>query len=583
MYNYKVEQIRVALDFTEKSLKNKIARTLQIFPNEIISVKILRKSLDARKQPPVNVISAEIETLNPVGARRAVPENNVNTDETSTAQKQYKQDGHGTPCPYKKTSPVIIGFGPAGIAAAYVLAKAGLKPIVFERGEEISARKIKVDKFWNNSILDENSNVLFGEGGAGLFSDGKLTSRSKDIENRNMFLEMLVRHGADRSILTDTKAHIGTDKLRKIIKSIREEITELGGEIRFNSTLTGLKIKNGKLCGIYINGSDSAIETQNLILAIGHSARETVQMLEKHLTIEAKPFAIGVRVEFEQEMINRLQYGKSAINLPAASFNLTYQPKYQEHQGACGRFTPSPFGVRSPLKPFARKFTPENEIIANGTNQIIAADTVRRATTRPIHSCYTFCMCPGGQVISCSAKNGTLSTNGMSYADRSMKFGNAAFLVPVNAAELPFSELEKIEKAVFERGGVDYSLPAQNLASFLYDKENIDFGFSPHRYKLCDISGILPNFVEKTLKTAIPKMLNSLHHDTFHGKIDFSRAAIFAAETGSSSPVRIVRNQETLQSVSLKGLFPCGEGAGYAGGIVSSGIDGIKCAKQLLR
>jgi uncharacterized FAD-dependent dehydrogenase len=190
-------------------------------------------------------------------------------------------------------------------------------------------------------------------------------------------------------------------------------------------------------------------------------------------------------------------------------------------------------------------------------------------------------MCPGGQVIACSAKNGTLSTNGLSYADRSMKFGNAAFLVPSGAHELKFNDLEKIEKSVFERGGANYSLPAQNLASFLYDKAAcggalFDNELSPHRYKLTDISGILPDFVEKTLKIAIPKMLNSL------GKIDFSRAAIFAAETGSSSAVRIVRNPETLQSVLLQGLFPCGEGAGYAGGIVSSGIDGVKCAKKIL-
>jgi uncharacterized FAD-dependent dehydrogenase len=531
MFNYKIEQIRVSIDYTEKSLKNKIARTLSIFPNgmipnEIISVKILRKSLDSRQKIPVYVISAEIETQNPVAARCAIPVNDAPENKTLDTKRRVTN----------KLQPVVVGFGPAGISAAYILAKAGLKPIVFERGEEISSRQIKVEKFWNAGILDENSNVLFGEGGAGLFSDGKLTSRSKNIESRNVFLEMLVRHGASDSILTDTKAHIGTDKLRQIIKSIREEIQELGGEIKFNSTLTDIKTENGKLTGIYIksNGSSAEFfETESVILAIGHSARETYQMLEKHLMIEAKPFAIGVRVEFEQEIINRLQYGKSAMNMSAASFNLTYNPN--------NNF----------------KFQ-----IPNYTLQARA--------------CYTFCMCPGGQVISCSAKNGTLSTNGMSYANRSMKFGNAAFLVPIGANELSFNDLEKIEKTVFERGGKNYSLPAQNLASFLFDKENIDYGFSPHRYKLTDISGILPDFVEKTLKTAIPKMLNSM------GKIDFSRAAIFAAETGSSSAARILRNPETLQSVSIQGLFPCGEGAGYAGGIVSSGIDGIRCANKIL-
>jgi uncharacterized FAD-dependent dehydrogenase len=319
----------------------------------------------------------------------------------------------------------------------------------------------------------------------------------------------------------------------------------LGGEIKFNSTLTNLQTKEGKLSGIYIN--NALFPAKALILAIGHSARETVSMLSKHIFVETKPFSIGVRVEFEQEVINRLRYGNNAINLPAASFNLTY------NKGG--------FPV-APLDPFGHKSFNYNK-------------NTSHSTLHTSHSCYTFCMCPGGEVIACAAKANTLSCNGMSYASRAMKFGNAAFLVPVGADKLSFEDLEKIEREVFLRGGKDYALPAQNLASFLYDKDNFDFGFSPKRYKLTDISGILPDFVENTLRLAIPKMLNSL------GKIDFSRAAIIAAETGSSSAIRIKRNPDTLQSITISGIFPCGEGAGYSGGIVSSGIDGIRCAEMI--
>jgi uncharacterized FAD-dependent dehydrogenase len=355
---------------------------------------------------------------------------------------------------------------------------------------------------------------------AGLFSDGKLTSRSKDVENRKLFLEMLVRHGADKNVLTDSRAHIGTDILSKILKSIREEIQELGGEIKFNSQLSDIKIAEKKLVGIYIN--NEFFETQNLILAIGHSARDTCKTLKKYLQISPKPFAVGVRVEFEQEVINRLQYGKFKGNLPAASFSLTFKSQ------------------KSAL------------------------------------ACYTFCMCPGGRVIACSAQNGLVSTNGMSYSQRSLSFANAAFLVPVSPESFlsAYDLLEDIERKSFEKGGRNYALPAQNLASFLYEKDNnFNYELSPHRYKRADINGILPEFVEKTLKTAIPQMLSSM------GKIQFERAAVFAAETGSSSPIRIMRNADTFESVSVKNIFPCGEGAGFAGGIVSSGIDGIRCAK----
>jgi len=519
---YKIEQVRLSVDFTQNSLKNKIARILQIFPDDIISVKILSRSLDARKKPPVNVVSAEISLKKPLAKTFKF----VKPIENSTSSFNFNTSKH-------ISRPVIVGFGPAGISAAYFLAKSGQKPLVFERGQQIYDRQKSADVFWNDGILDEESNVLFGEGGAGLFSDGKLTSRSKDAENRKLFLEMLVRHGADKSVLTDTRAHIGTDILSKILSSIRGEILELGGEINFDSKLTDIKVSQKKLDGIFVN--DAFFETQNAILALGHSAHNTYKALEKYLTIEAKPFAVGVRVEFEQEIINRLRYGDFAENISPASYSLTYKPK-------------------------------------------------NFSTLRP---CYTFCMCPGGRVIACSAQKGFLSTNGMSYSQRNMRFGNAAFLVPVavgdflqdgkSAFDCAVNFLESIERKSFEKGGKNYAVPAQNLASFLFDKENgFDFDLSPHRYEVADINGILPEFAEKTLKAAILPMLNSM------GKIPFERSAVFAAETGSSSPIRILRNSQNLQSTNVSGIFPCGEGAGYAGGIVSSGIDGIKCAKSVL-
>ena len=519
VFRYKIEQIRISIDFTEKSLINKIARILEILPRDIISAKILSKSLDARKSPPVNVVSAEVSIRNPLVKNFKF----VKPAENSSSVFNFKVSKN-------IIRPVVIGFGPAGISAAYVLAKAGQKPIIFERGEEISSRQKTVDIFWNKGILNENSNVLFGEGGAGLFSDGKLTSRSKDGENRNLFLQMLVRHGADRAILTDARAHIGTDILSRILKSVRGEILELGGEIKFNSKLTDIKVLKKKLAGVFIN--NEFFETQNAILAIGHSARDTCKMLEKYLPVEAKPFAVGVRVEFEQKIINRLQYGSFKGNLPAASYSLTFNPKNS----------------------------------AKG--------------------CYTFCMCPGGSVIACSAQNGFLSTNGMSYSQRSLRFGNAAFLVPVSPCDFlkrdksvidcAFDFLENIERKSFERGGKNYAIPAQNLAGFLFEKDNkFNCELSPHRYEIADINGILPEFAEKALKTAIPQMLNSM------GKIPFERAAVFAAETGSSSSIRFLREPRSFQSINVNGIFPCGEGAGYAGGIVSSGIDGIKCANVL--
>jgi len=520
MFKYKVEQIRVSTDSTDEALKSKIAKTLDVLRGEIISIKIIRSSLDARKEHPIRVICAEVALKKPLAKQSQFVKEIRDESEKQPSFNVLKGI----------TRPAIIGFGPAGICAAYVLAKRGAKPIVFERGEDVSNRKLKAEAFWNDGILDENSNVLFGEGGAGLFSDGKLTSRSKDLENRDVFLNLLVRHGAQKSILTDAKAHIGSDVLTKIVQSIRSEIAELGGEIKFSSRLTDIKSEGGKLAGVLINGE--LFDTKTAVIATGHSAKDTYKTVAKHTPVEAKSFAIGLRVEIDRELIDRLRYGNFSAKLPAADFNLA----------------------------------------------------VKADEKRNIRACYTFCMCPGGRVIACSAQKGLLNVNGMSYSTRDMKYSNAAFLVPVapedfcngkkSQLDCALDFLSAIERKTFEKGGGDYSVPVQTLSSYIYGMDKkLNFAPSSHRYLETDLRGVLPDFVENTLKITIPSMLKSL------GGIDLYSVAVSASETGSSSAIRIVRDSETMQSPKIAGLFPCGEGAGYAGGIVSSAIDGIKCAK----
>lgn len=526
-----IEQVTMPLCYSAEALKNQIAMILGIVDSEITSIEIIRRSIDARKRRdiPLYILNVAVETSTHVDLSEI-----KNTKETSGSEPleikpitANKKDA---------TRPVIVGAGPAGLAAGFVLAKAGLRPIIIERGKRSEERKAAVTSFWKNGKLDIEDNVLYGEGGAGLFSDGKLTSRSKDKIRTRFFLQMLVEAGAPENILYDFDAHLGSDKLMDICIRLRELIEKMGGEFIFNCRLEDLSFNNQGIVSIIT--SKQAIKTSDCILATGHSARDIYQMLHrKEITLEPKPFAVGVRLEIPQRLINDSQYGQHKDNpaLSAASFSLTAKEE--------------------------KDFRP----------------------------CYTFCMCPGGIVIPCASSDGMLTTNGMSFSERAGKFGNAAFLVPVYPKDFDkksdnilagISFQEEIEKKAFIAGGGNYSLPASKLLDFLNEKEPVELhrkrNISWKRAVPYDIGKILPDFVTKTLRKAIPEMLNKMD------RVKLNECTVFAAETRSSSPVRIVRN-ENMQSPALKGLYPCGEGSGYSGGIVSSGIDGIKAAEAVLK
>ena len=435
----------------------------------------------------------------------------------------------------KGPRPVVVGAGPAGLMAAFGLVEAGLQPLLIERGEAAAERRRRVEDFWKKGELDSESNVLYGEGGAGLFSDGKLTSRSKDRPKVRRFLEILVSCGADPDILIDAEPHLGSDVLAEVVPALRRRIIELGGEIRFGARLDRILLEDRAVRGVVVSGEE--VRTDCCMLAVGHSARDTYAMLaEQGVALESKPFAVGVRIEIPQKRIDTAQWGGAVAALGKASFRMTRR----EEGGA--------------------------------------------------RACYSFCMCPGGLVIACASSAGLITTNGMSLSKRGLPFGNAAFLVPVStddfgqdAAPLQHTALAgiefqcRLEAAVFEAGGSDYGLPAQRLLEFIE-------GASPSELppeRSCDravsaqLRGLLPEFVENTLVSSVPKMLGSLQG------LQLDEALVYASETRSSSPVRILRN-DSCESLNIRGLYPCGEGSGYAGGIVSSAIDGLRAAEAVV-
>ncbi|MBR1478018.1 MAG: FAD-dependent oxidoreductase [Lachnospiraceae bacterium] len=548
----RITQIKLNIDEGRDELYFCVCRILKCKREDIKSLQVIRRSLDARRKPELYfvytvlaVVKNEEELLKRISKGK------------NAANQVSRSAGTGYEFPYtldrniisEAERPVIAGFGPAGMFAGYYLTLCGFKPVIIERGRQVDERERDVLDFWNTGALNPESNVLFGEGGAGTFSDGKLNTLVKDKEHRGRaVLETFVKFGADESILYDYKPHIGTDRLKDIVKNIRNEIIRLGGEVHFECMLTGIKYENGGLTGIEIceKGNRRIIKAKRLILATGHSARDTYRMLfDEGLSMEAKPFAVGFRVEHPQELINRAQYG---------------------------------FSSRENIERY--------ELLG-------AAPYKLTAHTKSGRGVYSFCMCPGGYVVNSSSEEGGLSVNGMSYSDRNGCNANSAIIVTVTPADYPDSSpLAGIE---FQRGleKKAYMLakgrvPVQRYGSFKNAVEKSGttnenavgefVEFEPSikgAYEWCDLSGILTPEMNHAF-------IEGMEH--FGGEIkgfNDSAAILSGVESRTSSPVRIVRDEGL--NASVKGVFPCGEGAGYAGGITSAAMDGIKAAEYVAK
>lgn len=481
---------------------------------------IHKKSIDARKKNDVHfVYTVDVEC-----------DNEAQLLKKQKGASLVKEKKYIFPIGNKKSLPiVIVGCGPAGLMCGLTLIKNGYKVIIVERGKCVEERRKDVEIFQNGGDLNPNSNIQFGEGGAGTFSDGKLNTGIKDPRIR-MVLEEFHRHGAPKEILYNAKPHIGTDNLYNMVRSIRKEIIALGGEIRFNSRLSNIIVRDTKICGVeieIIGDTKYIIDTSHVVLATGHSARDTFEMLKDNgINMEKKSFSIGVRIEHSQEMINKSQYGAFYKQLGAADYKLAVHLK-------------------------------------NG------------------RGVYTFCMCPGGEVVAAASEKGGIVTNGMSYFARYGKNANSAVLVNVTPNDFIGNDIlggmylqREIEQRAFNLSGT-YKAPSQRLCDFL--KRDTKFGYVEASYKpgliQCDISEIFPNFITEALKEGILEMDKKLNGFADGG------AVLTAPETRSSSPVRIIR--DTKFECNIKGLYPCGEGAGYAGGIMSAAVDGIKVAEAI--
>ncbi len=521
----RVNQIKLSLDEDITDIERKLEKRLKIKSDELISYKIFKESIDARKGTIsfVYTVDAEVRNEDKVMKR--------SKDICKTPDFWYKQVKEGDQ--ELKNRPVIIGSGPAGIYAALILARRGYKPIVLERGQDVKKRTQSVHEFWKTGKLNTESNVQFGEGGAGTFSDGKLTTRIKDTRCRKV-LEEFVEAGAPEEILYSYKPHIGTDILKKVVKNIRETIESFGGEIRFDSKVTDFIIEDGKITSLEINNSE-ILKADEVVLAIGHSARDTYEILNKRgVKIRQKPFSMGVRIEHPQSLINESQYGKHKDNqrLGVAEYRLTYQ----------------------------------------ATNDRAA---------------YTFCMCPGGEVVAAASEANMLATNGMSEYKRDKANANSALLIQVNTDDFGSEDVlagvefqRKWERAAFELGGNNYNAPVQLVGDFLNDRASTKIGSVEPSYKpnveLTDLRKCLPEFVAETMKEAIVEMDKKLKG------FAMDDALLVGVETRSSAPIRIERDEESLESLNTEGLFPCGEGGGYAGGIISGAVDGIKVAEKII-
>ncbi len=520
----RIKQIKIPVDVEQKMhLEGKILKRLGISSSDLQTYIIHKQSLDARHDEPFYVYEVDATVLNEKEILKKRQDGNLflAPDET------YHLPPHGT-VPLKHR-PVVVGSGPAGLFASYLLAEEGYQPLIIERGDAMEERITKVESFWNNNVLDTESNVSFGEGGAGTFSDGKLNTLVKDpfLRSKKVF-DIFVENGADEEIKYVKNPHIGTDRLRSIVVNMRKKIIEMGGTFLFRTKLTDIVIENEKITKIIVNEKEE-IPVDVLILAIGHSARDTFTMLyRKKIPMTSKPFAVGVRISHLQKDINESQYGKYASFLPPASYKLTY-------------------------------------------------------TTQDKRGVYSFCMCPGGYVVNASSEEKGIAINGMSNYRRDTESANSALVVTVDAHDFGPGVLDGVkfqrtlEEKAYRLG--NGKIPTQLLGDFRQNKLSTQYQKIYPVVKgstsFANLNELFPSYINEALLESLP----------YFGKkikgFDQEDALLMGIESRTSSPVRILRD-EHLES-EIKGLYPCGEGAGYAGGITTSAMDGVKVAEEIVK
>lgn len=524
----RVNCVKLHIGYTDTDIRAALIKKLRIKDSELIAFTPVKLSLDARKKDSIfYVMSLDVS----LSCEKRILSDKRISDVSEAKSIIYDDPFSDTKALIKPNNrPIVVGFGPAGIFAALMLARAGFKPIVFERGADVDTRTEDVQNFWQTGKLNTQSNVQFGEGGAGTFSDGKLNSMIHDGFGRiAKVYSVFIENGADSSIAYINKPHIGTDKLRQIIKSIREQIKSLGGEIHFNSTVSSIDPQKDGTVIVTVNSAGKYI-TDDLVLAIGHSARDTFSMLvSKGFAMERKPFAVGMRVQHPQELIGRSQYGDAYTELPAADYKLTYN---------------SPGG----------------------------------------RSVYSFCMCPGGFVVNASSEEQHLAVNGMSNSGRDEKTANSAIVVSVTEDDFDGSDVlagvrfqQKLEHLCYKEG--QGSIPVQYLVDFAADRATVQLTDNAPNVKgsyICgNLRNVLPDFISKAILEAFPSFGHKIHG------FDDEHALFIGLESRTSSPVRIIRG-DNLQSVSYPSIYPCGEGAGYAGGITSAAVDGLKVYEAII-
>ena len=529
----RITELPLPLDYSPGDLRQAILKRLKIRADELTGVTLFKRSYDARKKNTgilfICIVDVTVKDEAQVLARLSRERNIGVAPDTAYHPVAAARAG-------LTDRPLVVGFGPGGLFAALLLAQMGFKPIVLERGRDVRRRTQDTWGLWRKKILTPESNVQFGEGGAGLFSDGKLYSQIKDPKfyGRKVMHEF-VRAGAPEEILFVSKPHIGTFRLTGIVEKMRAEIIERGGEVRFESKVTDLRIENGQVTGAMLESGET-LSSKHIVLALGHSSRDTLRMLERRAVfLEAKPFAIGFRIEHPQSLIDRARLGRFAGHpeLGAADYKLV-------HHATNGR------------------------------------------------SVYSFCMCPGGMVVAATSEPGRVVTNGMSQYSRNERNANAGIVVGIEPdKDFPGGPLagvalqESLESIAFELGGSDYCAPGQLVGDFVRGAPSTEWGEVEPSYqpgvKLGDLASALPGYAIDAIREALPMFGRQIHG------FDRDDAVLTGVETRTSSPVRITRDADSLQSLNVRGLYPCGEGAGYAGGILSAGVDGIKVAEAVAK